>query len=156
TVAVVIGDGRHARPTTRGNAGGRRDVDEPARAGIAEEAIAARDRADVEVGPAVVVVVEEDGPGRGRGVRTREAPRLRHVREGSVAVVVIERRVGAAGEEDVLAAIAVDVGDRAAGARADGALRAAEEMERRRAEVRVDVGDTGLDGCAREARASAG
>ena len=59
-IAVVVGDDRHARPDARRDAGRCSDVDEVTAAEVVKEAVPSLDRGDVEVRPAVVVVVEED------------------------------------------------------------------------------------------------
>ena len=55
-VAVVVEPGRARRETGIGDAGLRRHIDERARPRVAKQAIGA-ERRDVEIGPAVVVVV---------------------------------------------------------------------------------------------------
>ena len=156
-VAVVVGDRRHARPAPGRDARRRAHVDEVAAARVVEEPVAAARRGDEEVGPAVVVVVEEDGAGRGGGVGVGQARGGGHVGEGAVAVVAVEDGVRAPGEEHVLAAVAVHVGDRDTGAGADGVRGpAAEETEGGRAVAGVHARDAGRLGHAREARRPAG
>ena len=73
TVAVVIGNHRHAAPGTAGNPGHLRDICEAPRAVVAKESIAALDRGDEEVSIAIVVEVEKDHAARGVRIGFREA-----------------------------------------------------------------------------------
>src|SRR5213078_5086228 len=99
-----------------------------------------------------VVVVEEDGAGRGGGVGVGQARGGGHVAKGAVAVVVVEDGVRAPGEEHVLAAVAVDVGDRDTRAGTDRIVGpTAEEPEGGRAVAGVYARDAGRVGRARKA-----
>src|SRR5262249_58960041 len=111
---------------------------------VVEESIPSADRGDVEIGPAIVVVVEEYGARRGCRPGVGKADGGGRVGEGAVAVAPIEDRVGSPAEEDVVAAVAVHVADGAAGAVADRVVRAAsEEPERRRPRIGVGACDAG-------------
>src|SRR5437899_2435674 len=70
-IAVVVGDDRHARPDARGDTGGCRDVDEVTAAEVVKEAVSSPHSGDVEVRPAVVVVVEEDSATSNGGIGMR-------------------------------------------------------------------------------------
>src|SRR5215468_8338972 len=98
---------------------------------VVEEPVPAAHGGDVEIGPAVVVVVEEHGPRGCRRPGMRKADGGGRVVEGAVAVTAIEDRVGSPAEEDVVAAIAIHVADGATGAVPNRVVRSpSEEPER--------------------------
>src|SRR5205085_6537704 len=64
---------------------------------------------DEQIEPAVIVVVEE--PGAGAPARGSDARPCRHVSEGAVAVIVIQRIGAVSGHVDTFKTVIVEISD---------------------------------------------
>src|SRR5207249_108979 len=91
-------------------------VGKSAAADVVEQTVAAGDRRDIEVRIPVIVIVEQHQAGGDTRVRLGQPGTSGRVGERPVAVVVVHGQMRGTGEHDVLAAVAVDVAHRTAGA----------------------------------------
>ena len=96
-VAIEVRDRSHAPPAAGRDASRRAHVDKVPATRVVEKPVPSAHGGDKEVGPAVIVVVEEDDAGRRGGVGVRQTRALCNVGEGTVTVAPVEEQVRAAG-----------------------------------------------------------